>query len=189
MYDSCPFISSNTYSLNTCLKYPLWVMYILLSSPSLLFSLLPSTTLRAFQVALVVKNPPANAEDVRDEGLIPGLGGSPGRGHGNPLHYSCLENPMGRGAWQAAVHRVPQSKTWLKRLIITHVPLWISSLKYSNLPCAGKTFCTQSDSNCHFCPLSGATEIKERKEGNEIEGWEKGVLQRKWKQVLVKCRW
>ena len=48
--------------------------------------------------ALVVKNPPANAEDIRDAGLIPGLGRSPGGGHGNPLQYSCLENPMSGGA-------------------------------------------------------------------------------------------
>ena len=47
----------------------------------------------------MVKNPPANAEDIRDEGSIPGLGRSPGGGHGNPLQYSCLENPMDRGAW------------------------------------------------------------------------------------------
>ena len=44
--------------------------------------------------------------DVRDAGLIPGSGRSPGEGHGNPLQYFCLENPMGRGAWQAVVHRV-----------------------------------------------------------------------------------
>ena len=48
-------------------------------------------------MALVVKNPPANAEDIRDVGLIPGLGRSPGRGNDNPLQYSCLENPMERG--------------------------------------------------------------------------------------------
>ena len=56
------------------------------------------------QVVLVVKSPPANAGEVRDAGSIPGLGGSPRGGHGNPLQYSCLENPMDRGAWQAAVH-------------------------------------------------------------------------------------
>ena len=50
-------------------------------------------------MALVVKNPPANAEDIRDESSIPGLGRSPGGGHGIPLQYSCLENPMDRGAW------------------------------------------------------------------------------------------
>ena len=48
----------------------------------------------------MVKNLPANAEDVRDMGLIPGLGRSPGGGRGSLLQYSCLENPMGRGAWQ-----------------------------------------------------------------------------------------
>ena len=60
----------------------------------------------ASQVALVVKNLPANAGDLRDVGSSPGLGRSPGGGHGNPLQYSCLENPMDRGAWQALVHRV-----------------------------------------------------------------------------------
>ena len=57
-------------------------------------------------VELAVKNPSANAGDVRDVGLIPGSGRSPGRGHGNPLEYSCLENPMDRGAWWATVHGV-----------------------------------------------------------------------------------
>ena len=64
---------------------------------------------RASQVALVVKNPPANAEGVRDTGLIPGLGRSPAGGHGNPLQLSCLENSMDRGAWLATVHDVAQS--------------------------------------------------------------------------------
>ena len=59
----------------------------------------------------MVKNLPANAGDVRDTGSIPGSGRSPGVGHGNPLQYSCLENPMGRGAWQATVHRVAESDT------------------------------------------------------------------------------
>ena len=53
----------------------------------------------------MIKNLPANA-DVRDVGLIPGLGRSHGRGHGKPLQYSCLENPMDRGAWRATVHSV-----------------------------------------------------------------------------------
>ena len=57
----------------------------------------------ASQVALVVKNPPASAGDPRDLGSIPGSGRSPGGGHGNPLQYSCLENPMARGAWWAVV--------------------------------------------------------------------------------------
>ena len=49
-------------------------------------------------MALVENNPPANARDIRDVGLIPGLGRSPGGGHSNPLQYSCLESPMDRGA-------------------------------------------------------------------------------------------
>ena len=57
------------------------------------------------------KNPPANAGDVRDAGSIPGSGRTPGEGHGNPLQYSCLENPVDRGAWRAMVHRVAKSWT------------------------------------------------------------------------------
>ena len=68
----------------------------------------------ASQVAQVVKNSPANAGDVRDVGLMPGLGRSPGGRNGNPLQYSFLENPMDRGAWWATVHAVTQSWTQLK---------------------------------------------------------------------------
>ena len=64
-------------------------------------------------MALVVKNPPANAADARDMGLIPGLGRSLGGGNGNPLQYSCLENRMDRGAWQATVHEFTESWTQL----------------------------------------------------------------------------
>ena len=70
-----------------------------------------SIVIRATQVALMVKNPPANAGDARDMGSIPELGRSPGGGHGNPLQYSCLENPMDRGAWRATVHGITQSQT------------------------------------------------------------------------------
>ena len=65
-------------------------------------------------MGLVVKNLPANAEDIRDAGSIPGLGRSPGGGHGNPLQYSCLRNPMDRGAWWATVHGAEKNRTWLK---------------------------------------------------------------------------
>ena len=67
----------------------------------------------------MVKNLPANAGDVRDAGLIPGLGRSPGAGHGSPLQYSCLENPMDRAAWRATV----QSLAWedpLEENMATH---------------------------------------------------------------------
>ena len=60
----------------------------------------------------MVKNPPANAGDTRDAGLIPGSGRFPGGGHGNPLQYSCLENPMDRRAWRATVHGV--AKNWTR---------------------------------------------------------------------------
>ena len=59
----------------------------------------------------MIKNPSANAGDVRDAGLIPRLGRSPGEGNGNSLQYSCLENPMDRGAWQATVHGVVKHRT------------------------------------------------------------------------------
>ena len=72
----------------------------------------------ASQVVLVVKNLPANAGDIRDVGSIRGSGRSLGGGHGNPFQYFCLENPMDRAAWQAAVHRVTRSQTGLKRLSI-----------------------------------------------------------------------
>ena len=57
----------------------------------------------------MVKNLPAEAGDIRDMGSTPGLGRSPGGGHGNPLQYSCLDNLMNRGDWWATVHRVTQS--------------------------------------------------------------------------------
>ena len=63
----------------------------------------------------MVKNMPANEGDIREASSIPGSGRLPGGGHGNPLQYSCLENPMDRGDWQAAVHRVAQSWTQLKQ--------------------------------------------------------------------------
>ena len=68
-------------------------------------------TEEASQLSLVAKNLPGNAGDIKDMGLIPGLGRSPEGGHDNPLHYSCLENPMDKGFWQATVHGVAKSRT------------------------------------------------------------------------------
>ena len=62
-------------------------------------------------MVLVVKNPPANAGDIKDVGLIPESGRFPGGGNNNSLQYSCLENPMNRGSWQATVHGVAMSQT------------------------------------------------------------------------------
>ena len=67
-----------------------------------------------FQMAPVVKNLPASAGDMRDMGSIPGLGRSLGEGHSNPLQYSCLENPMDREAWRAAIHEDTKRQTQLK---------------------------------------------------------------------------
>ena len=67
-------------------------------------------------MVLVVKTLPANAGDIRDADLIPGSGRCPGGGHGNPLQYSCLENPMDRRAWLVIAYRVAKSWIQLKRL-------------------------------------------------------------------------
>ena len=64
-----------------------------------------------FPGGAVVKNPPANAGDARDEGSVPESGRSPGEGNGNPLQYSCLENPMEKGTWWAMVQGVTKSWT------------------------------------------------------------------------------
>ena len=61
----------------------------------------------------------ASAYNAGDPGSIPGLGRSPGEGNGSPLHYSCLENPMDRGAWQAIVQGVTKSRTWLSNFTFT----------------------------------------------------------------------
>ena len=72
----------------------------------------------------MVKDPPANAGDIRDAGSSPGSGRPPGGGNGNPLQYPCLENPMDRRAWRAAVHGVTKSRTPLK-VLSTHALLAI----------------------------------------------------------------
>ena len=107
--DGYPNLSTSLTSISIIYKTLLWLWNILLRSR------------QASQVVLVVKNLPANAGDIRDEGSPPGLGRSPGRGHGNALQYSCLGNPMDRGAWKAIVHRVSKSQTQLKQLSTAHM--------------------------------------------------------------------
>ena len=82
------------------------------------FDNLPET--RALQVGLVVKNPPVNAGDARDTGLVPGLGRSPGQENGNSLQYSCLGNSRDRGAWWATVHATTMSQTQLSNWTHRH---------------------------------------------------------------------
>ena len=70
----------------------------------------------------MVKNLYTKAGDIREVGLIPELGGSLGGGHDNPLEYSCLENPMDRGAWQASVHGVAELDTTEEAKAPMHIP-------------------------------------------------------------------
>ena len=89
-----------------------WEMY------SQVLNVCPSDTpcilaLGASEVVLVIKNMPASSGDIRDAGSVPGLGRSPGGGNGNQLQYSCLGNPMDRGAWQSIVPEVTRSRTQL----------------------------------------------------------------------------
>ena len=78
-----------------------------------------SQTEKGFPGGSVVKNLPGNVEDIRDGSSVPGLGRSPGEGNGNPLQYSCLENPMDRGTRRATVHRVVKSRTRLSDFTFT----------------------------------------------------------------------
>ena len=78
------------------------------------FDLLEVLYTWASQVVLVVKKPPANAGGTGNVGSIPVLGRSPGEENDNPFQYSCLENPLDRGAWRATVHGVTKSQTQLK---------------------------------------------------------------------------
>ena len=86
--------------------------------------------IRASQVVLVIKNPPATAGDMRDSGFIPGSGRSPGGGNDNPLQCSCLENFMDRGAWRATAHGIAKSQTQLKGLSMHARPSW-GAAKYN----------------------------------------------------------
>ena len=82
--------------------------------PDFPLSALNKCTLQEARASQV--NLPANGGDIRDEGLIPGLGKSPRGGHGNPLQYFCSENPMDREAWRTTVHGVAKSRIRLKQL-------------------------------------------------------------------------
>ena len=120
-----PFTHWWTLRLCSCLGYlsimQQWTWkYIYLYKLMFLFSLdkcnCPRNGIAVSQVALVVKNPATNSGDLRDTGSIPGSRSSLGGGWGNPLPYSCLENPMDRRAWRAILHGVAKSWTWLKQL-------------------------------------------------------------------------
>ena len=121
---------------------------------------------RASQVALVVKNPPANTGDLR-RGSTPGSGRSSGGGHSNPLQHPCLENPMDRGAWRAAVQSVAKSRTRLKP---THSKMkkWPHAEPLGTLQCRADGFAHQAASwHIFFTPL---TLLRHRKDWNAEPG-------------------
>ena len=110
------------------------------------FNWIWAALLPASQVALVVKNLTANAGDVRDADSIPESGRSPGRGHGNPLQYSCLETPMDRGAWRTTVYGVTKSQTRLK---------WLSMHAHILPILVGCRWCWDLGDGRWYCPLMG----------------------------------
>ena len=116
----------------------------------------------ASQVALVVKNPPASAGDIRDASLIPGSGRCPGGGHNNPFPYSCLENSMDGRAWQATIHGVAMSQTQLKQSACT---------------CTGMLWC---------CPTA-ISELIPGSFGNNADGVEGHFAKWNKRQILCDC--
>ena len=101
----------------------------------------------ASQVVLVVKNTPANTGGIRNMGLMPGLGRSPGGKHSNPLQYSCLENTTDREAWQVTVSRVAKSQTWMKRLSMhTCRSIWENNMESHN----ARKWCSKYSILQHF---------------------------------------
>ena len=110
------YINSLNHNLFICLHLDKNSIHIKLERIQLWNFMMKRMNIWASQVVLVVKNWPVNAEDIRDEGSIPGLGRSPGGEHGNPFQYSRLENLMDRGPWWAVIHTVTKSGTQLKWL-------------------------------------------------------------------------
>ena len=125
----------------------LLVLLLLIYLPGPNFSTCITASKGVSQVALVVKNPPANAGDIGDTNSIPGSGRSPG-GHDNPLQYSCLENPMDGGAWWAIVHRVAKSQTHTQKWV------WHNQSDLTHTHNSPKEYC-QSKQLCPLWSLQG----------------------------------
>ena len=107
-------------------------------------------------MALVVKDIPANAGDVKDRGLIPGLGRYPGGGHGNPLQYTCLEKLMDRGAWWATVHVVTKSQIRLKQLSMAQYSTMTPNMFRIKFKLSAMTHKVLSDLDSATSPTSSA---------------------------------
>ena len=137
--------------------YIIWLNLLIHSSQGTLRFLFPG--------GVSGKESTSNAGNVRDMNSIPGLGRFPGEGHGNPLQYSCLENPLDRGAWWATVHRIAKSWTWPKWLS-THaqmdrfssvaqscVTLWPCGLQHTRPPCPSPSpgACSNSRPSRQWC--------------------------------------
>ena len=139
--------------------------------------------IRASQVVLVVKNLSVNAGDMRDAGLIPGLGRSSGGGHGKPLQYSCLENSMDRRAWRSTVNGVTKSRTWLKRLS-TQVQIALQPL----VLCPDSSALAKDSDPCSVASASHCRAVK----GLYIFSWRKkwtlfvNYMSIKWKYKIKK---
>ena len=101
----------------------------------------------------VVKNLCVNKGDTGDSGLIPGSGRSPAEGNGNPLQYSCLENPMDRGAWQATVHGVAQNRTQLKWLSTAQVKYMFNFIRSCQTCFQSDYSILYSRKQCMWVPL------------------------------------
>ena len=152
----------------------------LLHSPLMLHYDFPDSfgsSLNCKTVALVVKNPPANAGDLRDSGSIPGSGRFPGGGNGTPLQYSCRENPMDSGTWWAIVCGGPDSRTWLGNWTQTAKSWKMGSDPASALHPQYPTWSVMFDRNTmsgvewvRAEPLSpaGQSECQEKMGGNEL---------------------
>ena len=137
----------------------------------------------------VVKNLPANAGGVGDPGSIPGLGRSPGGGNGNLLQYSCLENPMDRGAWQATVHGVPKSQTLLSDWAYTHTQRAITNQLGVKEYCLNKLRELVMDREAWCAAVHGVTKSRTWQsawtEWNWIGRW---AMNMKWKLTKL-CKW
>ena len=113
------------------------------------------------RVAPMIKNLPANAGDIRDAGSIPRLGRSPGGGHGNPLQYSHLENPIDRGAWWVTVHPVTESGTRLKRISMKTLQLSVACPQgraAASFPLVSQAVCLNHRVSLRSSPIKRASE-------------------------------